>query len=1194
MKRKKLMSLFLAVVMVISTVTAMVIQTGATLLPIKSVNAKVTLSGYTDEELKEIPLGTILDKMEPKDSDEQIDLNPDDAVLVVDDDVYSEVDRDTPVDLSYPGRNPSVSDYNKYMTLIIGSGKQLDPDNTRYKITVEIATKYTSEVNFYFYTMKNGEKNPIRTELHDGGRYLVDDNYYYSQTYESFVLVDPSETLYVEGEGQLFENATGSEVQADVEFSYNNNKTANENGQVFSYYYDYVNVSYIVDGETVFTDRISLMFSNARFIAELSTGKTASADDSSRPYHINCSVYLEEDEPLNTEYNVLLKDLYVGNRYWSSYGGYYYRDHYGINFVYTAEKAVEGYYTSLSDAEEKEDISEQLFGDGYKVNLSKTTEITIFTRYPDSEEETVFPVHISVYGYKSSSSDSYSYDITIPVPSGNSDPWFRLNSASAEGYRITSRTMDYSSSYYGNATDTYYSFGYQTMFIYPKKNAIEEETTTTSEAETTTSETETTTSETENTTSETEATASEAETATPETETTEPETEIVTIEEETAAPETENAVLEEITEETEAVEATEAEKDETEDSALSKLMLNVYTNGVNIYDSVSGAPVDFKNEPQDFTAGTVQYTVAMEKDNNKTKNYFISVVQPVAGGAKLYVNGPEEREVYFDDYFDNRHDILIANIGDEALTRLTAELIDAQNVKLDGYWNVGGEKNDTLQAFTSANSDDMANLAKIRLVPDGEGEVKGTLKITADGQEPVLINLIGHAGNPKIVTESPLKDAVKYVPYRAIIANDNIHDWNKVTYSYYGKLPEGVTFNEKTGEIYGTPQETGTFKFHVSPRFSSGYFSTEYKDFELTVIDNTNDNVYNATDANYDLKTPLGREATAGAHDYVLGRVAEDQLFVSNGGFSEFIDLWLNGQRLEKDKDYNVEDGSTRIVIFDETFDGLEDNENNTIAAEFREGGDLNNDLKRTAQNFKIDLSYMEPGNPVTPPSNGDFTAPDDDSNHQGDGNQNNNNSNTSNGDISDNPEPPANTDNTGNNTDDTGTDSENQSQENQGTEDSRTPTDSVNIAANVTDTNGNAIAELIIELHSDVKTAITDAEGKFNISSAEFGSHTLILKNEAQGIYAEKKFEIIKSDAITVTDEIIYAPNGASVSMNIVLDKNTIKFTNVNDTISNTGSVSSSNEDKAVPTGVAFPACVAVAALSAMGLIVLNVRRNR
>ena len=63
---------------------------------------------------------------------------------------------------------------------------------------------------------------------------------------------------------------------------------------------------------------------------------------------------------------------------------------------------------------------------------------------------------------------------------------------------------------------------------------------------------------------------------------------------------------------------------------------------------------------------------------------------------------------------------------------------------------------------------------------------------------------------------------------------------------------------------------------------------------------------------------------------------------------------------------------------------------------------------------------------------------------------------------------------------------------------------------------------------------------------------------------------------------------------MNIVLDKNTIKFTNVNDTISNTGSVSSSNEDKAVPTGVAFPACVAVAALSAMGLIVLNVRRNR
>lgn len=1192
MKRKKLMSLFLAVVMVISTVTAMVIQTGATLLPIKSVNAKVTLSGYTDEELKEIPLGTILDKMEPKYSDEQIDLNPDDAVLVVDDDVYSEVDRDTPVDFY----DAPESSYGKYLTLIIGSGKQLDPDNTRYYIDVDVTRKYSSNTEFFFYTMKDGEKNPVYTGLDDdGGHNIVNGNYYYLREYKSFVLVDPSETLYVEGEGQLIENATGSEVQADVEFTFSNNKE-NENGQTLgSYYYDYVDVNYTVEGQTVYTDRFYLKFSNARFIASLGKGKTAFAD-SSNPYNISFSVYLEKDEPLNTEYNVQLKDLYVGNRYWSSYDGYYYLDHYDINFVYTAVKAVEGSYTSLSDAEEKEDISEQLFGDGYKVNLRKTTYITVFTKYTNSEEEAPFPVHISIYGYKTSSSNSYRDDITVPIPSGNSDPWFRLTSASAEGYDIISRTLDR-----GNVTDTYYSFGYQTMFIYPKKNAVEEETTTTEE-ETTTTEEETTATEEETTVTEEKTTASEAEITTPKVETD-------VLEEETAAPEAKADVSEEITsvsetenetaktiEETESAEAAEEKKDE---SALSELMLNVNTNGVNIYDSVSGDPVDFENDPQDFTAGTVQYTVAMEEDNNKTKNYFLSILQPVAGGAKLYVNGPKEREVYFDGYFDNRHDILIANIGDEVLTGLTAELIDAQNVKIDSYWNVGGEKNDTLQAFTSAYSDDMANLAKIRLVPDGEGEVKGTLKITADGQEPVLINLIGHAGDPKIVTESPLKDAVKYVPYRAIIANDNIHDWNEVTYNYYGRLPKGVTFNEKTGEIYGTPQETGTFSFHVSLSFSAGYgyFSNEYTDFELTVTDNTNDNVYNATDTNYDLKTPLGREATAGAHDYVLGRVAEDQLFVSNGGFSEFIDLWLNGQRLEKDKDYNVEDGSTRIVIFDETFDGLEDNENNTIAAEFREGGDLNNDLKRTAQNFKIDLSYMEPGkpgNPVTPPSNGDFTAPDDDSNHQGDGNQNNNNSNTSNGDISDNPEPPANTDNTGNNTDDTGTDSENQSQENQGTEDSRTPTDSVNIAANVTDTNGNAIAELIIELHSDVKTAITDAEGKFNISSAEFGSHTLILKNEAQGIYAEKKFEIIKSDAITVTDEIIYAPNSASISMNIVLDKNTIKFTNVNDTISNTGSVSSSNEDKAVPTGVAFPACVAVAALSAMGLIVLNVRRNR
>ena len=43
------------------------------------------------------------------------------------------------------------------------------------------------------------------------------------------------------------------------------------------------------------------------------------------------------------------------------------------------------------------------------------------------------------------------------------------------------------------------------------------------------------------------------------------------------------------------------------------------------------------------------------------------------------------REVILDDYFEEKHDILIANIGDVPLSGLKVKL-DATNVKLDDYW----------------------------------------------------------------------------------------------------------------------------------------------------------------------------------------------------------------------------------------------------------------------------------------------------------------------------------------------------------------------------------------------------------------------------------------------------------------------------------------------------------------------------
>ena len=65
-------------------------------------------------------------------------------------------------------------------------------------------------------------------------------------------------------------------------------------------------------------------------------------------------------------------------------------------------------------------------------------------------------------------------------------------------------------------------------------------------------------------------------------------------------------------------------------------------------------------------------------------------------GPRLFVNGPEEREIFLTDYFNNRHDILIANVGDAQLTGIKAELLDAVNVKIDDAYIVNG----ALDAFT--------------------------------------------------------------------------------------------------------------------------------------------------------------------------------------------------------------------------------------------------------------------------------------------------------------------------------------------------------------------------------------------------------------------------------------------------------------------------------------------------------------
>ncbi len=354
---------------------------------------------------------------------------------------------------------------------------------------------------------------------------------------------------------------------------------------------------------------------------------------------------------------------------------------------------------------------------------------------------------------------------------------------------------------------------------------------------------------------------------------------------------------------------------------------------------------------KNFSNGFVQYVA---NDGKKKRNYQVSFVKETRQPS-LYVFGPDEREVYLTEYFDYRHDILIANLGASQLTEVKVELNDAQNIKLDDYWRVGGTGNDTLGAFSTSALGyahaDMPNLAKIRLVPDGEGEISGTLVISATGQNPVKIKLQGYAEDPQITTDE-LSDAVKYVPYSYMLATSNIHQEATETYKITdGELPEGLSLNAATGEIYGVPKEAGEFTFTVKVSYSKAEFTPSEKEFTLTVQDNTNQNVHDASDVGYEIKEYLGTETAQGTYDYVVSG-QKDELFVSNGLYEEFVGLWLNGEQLVDGVDFTKVSGSTRMTIRSQTFQNKGKSGVNTIAAEFRTGN--TKVLKRTAQNFQI------------------------------------------------------------------------------------------------------------------------------------------------------------------------------------------------------------------------------------------------
>ena len=565
--------------------------------------------------------------------------------------------------------------------------------------------------------------------------------------------------------------------------------------------------------------------------------------------YIDYEVYeLENGYSVNDEY-------YVSLSYSDKYGNY---GHDTTHIV----KAVLGYYESLTDAANEEDIKDMLFSDVWNGGGFKGVfkDKTCFTVFDDDDNVMYAGLYVKEYEEREATP-------TIQDPLSK-DTFFRIEGAKG----LDSVVMDYKD-------DSYYFNGFQTVLLMDGQNPV---------------------------------------------------------------------------------------------AAGTTIYPTFFTHSkVTVYsgiDKTSGKKEESGVSAIQFTSGAaIQYSAAAENGTH-LKNYWVTFLTK-QDKPTLFINGINEpvfydeeenlpvREVFLTEDYGNHHDIYIANIGSGPITNLSVELSDAENVALHDYWTIREDGTKTLNALTDIDNKDYE--AKIRLVPimkNGEvqsGVVSGRLTIRYnDGekdQEQVII-LKGVAGNAKIVTET-VNDGVKFVPYSSLIQTSNMYSDDAVSFSIKeGRLPTGLSI-KPNGEIYGMPTVTGEYTFTLQAEFTKGdSTSTDSKEYTISIIENTVDNVDASNEGEQGYARLVSVENQTGEYT--------DQEFKSAGALGEFVDLWLDGEKLTDGKDYTAKDGSTDITLFAQTFRNAGQGEH-TISAEFRTGGknDLNSPLKHTSQVYTSDVA---------------------------------------------------------------------------------------------------------------------------------------------------------------------------------------------------------------------------------------------
>lgn len=1155
-KFKRLVSIVLMIAMVCTTLLSTGMIVHASMLPLKEVNAYLVLNEKTDDELKSMNLDDVLSMLVDSNGN-RITISSDATTVwryvKSNEDGLEEyrkynIGKNEIIDLSVES---GIKTYT--IELIIGSSNQLDDDNIRYIIKVYVTNAIQEEIGYELYLQDtNGIRSKVtpervtsavNTQLFEitANEWSVPEPENGSQYYLNLSSV-ANEHPNIRTEVYDFWDYTlnGTSANPITSKVLEQNMMQSGNGLPIGYGSENTTMLALVyfDKDNQIISQSFVSFAAVKDITYIKANLYQKMND-----EFTDIVMLDADhigfKDIDSvfagagvhELCLMLKDGYSASSdiycVLEAHGATY-----GDDANSYVSKAVVGHYDTLEEAAACEDIKEQLIpadktaaSRGYKSDYNYKNGGTPFTIF--FEDGSVFKILVLAMEYEPEYDESYVRTFTEDPIIGEADPWFRVQGAeNSNGEKYDTYVVENGKNI---NMDTYYGYGYQTIFINDA-----------------------------------------------------------------------NADL----------------------SSIKPDFWYANTDRVYAVSKDSGNRVD-ENHIRDFNEENQQYTgVIIDKDGKENeRNYWVTFKKLNNNGPELYVYGPSEREVILDEYFEFKHDILIANIGNAPLEDISVELLDAKNVKLDSYWTVGGDGNNTLSAFTttSTNTDygELANMAKIRLLPDGDGQVEGTLIIRAKGQEPVMITLNGTAQNPEIITET-LSDAVKYVPYQQIVATNNMHDWVETKFSIVdGTLPDGITLNSETGEIYGVPtvldgnSET-TYSFTVEAKYlvdgEEGYFDPSYKDFKLVVKPNTDENVYLASDSDegYSIKQPIGTQT--GDYSFELNEIA-DTVFTSNGEYGEFVGLWLNGELLEPGVDYDSESGSTKITIKSQTFENRADKDGtNTIAMEFRKDtngdgkGDSGAEMNRTAQNFTVNEKPTQAeidkaaANKVISligsiPStvtlndreiiNEARTAYNALTSVQQELVTNYDRLTRAEAAIKqleENAKDKAAADkvvnminalpnpitldsksavNAARNAYNMLTASQKgyvtnytklQEAENKivALEKEAGETDSITFVGILVDKNGESCDDKIVEIHSTVQTGRTDENGSFQFNNVEFGQHIIYVKDVNENVLAQKEFNIKLGSPVALNGDDIIAENGSVFTVKMQLDGDELTFLNV------------------------------------------------